>query len=552
MPWPAKALPASAIGRQHWLCLALIFAGHTCITLYWLRLDQQPPLWDMALHQSVGLRFHDYYLPQGNQEATSWWDISGAYPPFYHHLPALAFVFGRDGDMAVMANIPITALLLLGTFLLGCRWFSASAGLWAALLLACFPYMAWISRETVIDYTLTAVVLWCILALECTQAFSRRVDSLILGGLLALCALTKWIGPLFLILPMLYFYLKGWSPPEKQVRAEVSGDSSRKFIPPLTQRGRNFWDAILIAGALTLLWYGPKLPEIIQFLRRNTLVGAAEGEPPVFSWQSTVYYLRLLEGQQLHLFFSLAVLAGLFYAFRKQRTAFNVLVCWILSGYIGLTLLRTKDPRFSLPYLPAMALLSACWIDGLSIRWIGPAARILMAGMAIGTFWLVSFGWGQLPREVVLCKGYQGSYSWDWRLYSQDYFGLLGPPRSAIWPQEKILWRIVQEGTKKENWKLGIVPDFPRFNHENLRLAARLRRWPVDVYRIGGSEDNSESFLSQMDFIIVAEGQQGMEWSTRHSKDVNQFVGNHPEQFTVDLSCRLPDGNHLRLYRVKR
>jgi len=544
-----------SIPWRHWVCLALILLGHTAANGYWLAVDRQPPLWDMALHQSIGIRYLDYYTGAGLQEKESWWDISGAYPPLYHHFLAFVFLFGRGSDTAVLGNTALIAMLLLGTYVLGRRWFSPAVGLLAAICLVCFPYMAWISRETVIDNAMAAVVLWTLIILDRCRGWKQRGHTLIFGALIASGAMTKWISPVFLALPAMYSWWKARSAAAATNRFPETTDSSRaagNLVRPLTAAGRNLLDAAILSFALVLLWYGRKLPEILEFLRRNTLVGAAEGEPPVFSMASALYYLRLLEGQQLHAFFFLLAAAGAVYAWFRRRDSWKFLMLWIFSGYIGLTLLRTKDPRFSLPLLPAMAILCACWTEGISFRIRRGMVRGAIILAALGIFWLSSFGWDSIPREVVLVKGYQGALSWDWKLYSQDYFGLLGPPRPQIWPQEEILLRVKKNVVAGEIRQLGIVPDFPRFNHENLRLHALLSRWPIRVQRLGSLEGGGAERLAQMDFLLVAEGKQGMEWSTRENEKVNGYIFARPQQFVIDSFYTLPDGTHLRLYRVEK
>ncbi len=551
MPSASEKELRAPVPRAHLLCLLLIFLGQAAANYIWLQSDRQPPLWDMALHQSIGLRYGDIYVGNDNPGTGGWWAVSGAYPPLYHHLLAAAFLLGRDSDAATLANVPATLLLIFGTYLLGRRWFSAPTGLLAALLLVCFPYMAWISRETVIDYTMAALVLWTLIALEASEGFSRKGASLWTGVLLAGCALTKWIAPFFLALPVLMARCRKMPEVDRQADNAAGSAGAESFAPVLHPRTVNLVDAILAAGGISLLWYFPKLPEIMDFLRRNTAVGAAEGEPPVFSLQSLVYYLRLAEGQQLHLLFSAMALAGFLYAWFHHRESFFKILGWIASGYVVLTLLRTKDPRFSLPLLPALAVLAVCWIEGIRPSLPRRLSYAFFAAAAIGSFLLASFGCRYLPREILLAEGYQGSFRWDWKLYSQDYFGLLGAPSEVPWPQQEILERVGTSLPGNRRGKLALVPDFPRFNHENLRLAALLAKRPIEVLRLGSLHGGGEEALQQSDFILVSESGQGMEWSTRGSREVTQYILDRPERFTVDSFYTLPDGIHLRLYRRK-
>jgi hypothetical protein len=175
-----------------------------------------------------------------------------------------------------------------------------------------------------------------------------------------------------------------------------------------------------------------------------------------------------------------------------------------------------------------------------------------MGLLCLGIFLLSSFGWKAVPREALIGKGYQGGYSWDWKWYAQDYFGILGPPRTEVWPQEEILLHVMKGASGKASWQIGIVPDFPRFNHENLRLEALLHRWPLGIHRIGSLAAGGDQRLSQMDYLIVAEGKQGMEWSTKENEIINGYIFARPQRFVIDSFYKLPDGISLRLYRVQK
>ena len=73
------------------------------------------------------------------------------------------------------------------------------------------------------------------------------------------------------------------------------------------QRTFNLIAATGIAAGGAGIWYLPNLPRLFRYFFENAQIGAREGEPPVISFQSFIYYLRLLEGYQ---FF--AILFGLF------------------------------------------------------------------------------------------------------------------------------------------------------------------------------------------------------------------------------------------------
>jgi 4-amino-4-deoxy-L-arabinose transferase-like glycosyltransferase len=71
----------------------------------------------------------------------------------------------------------------------------------AAVITAFYPYLLWISRETIIDYWLTAIVAASMWALIKTKEFSDLRWSMVFGLFAGIGMLTKWTFPFFLIMP---------------------------------------------------------------------------------------------------------------------------------------------------------------------------------------------------------------------------------------------------------------------------------------------------------------------------------------------------------------
>jgi len=157
-----------------------------------------------------------------------------------------------------------------------------------------------------------------------------------------------------------------------------------------------------------------------------------------------------------------------------------------------------------------------------------------------------------LPQELVLARGYSGGLRWDWNLYLQHYFHILGQPRREDWKQEEILRKMAEDarirGVQPE---LALIPDLPRFNYDNFILMARLRGLPADISRPQGEPKGIESFAG-FNYVIMTEGDQGMPWTTAASRALNQLVIDDPRTFRLVESYVLPDGNRARLYSVDR
>jgi len=503
------------------------------VNAVWLQRDTRPPVWDMALHQTYALN----YWPHAPAEAPSvpLLSRSGNYPPFVHLAIALCYaLFYPDPRVAVLANLPATVLLFWSVYMLAVDLAGISAARWACLLTALTPYLIWMSRETVLDYWLAAWVAAALVVLLRTDEFRSRPHAILFGVICALGLLTKWLFAGFLLVPLLYVCVRSriWRAPSRLL-----------FLA----------DALLIAGLLAGVWYLPNLPNLVRYFVENAKIGAREGEPRIFSLQSFIYYLRLLEGYQLFgLLFLLVVISAVFVWRRKLMRHGTFLVAALLGGWAAMTLLRTKDPRFTMPLLGPLFIIAGAWLQSWKPGW---AARSFKAGLVAVLClqaYATNFGVTWLPQEVILAHGYNGSLRWDWNLFLQHYFHILGAPRREDWRQEEILSKIDADARMRGVQPvLALVPDLPRFNSANFLLLARLRGLPMRIVHIQAEPRGVQSFAGY-NYVIMAEGDQGMSWSTVTSRALNQIIVDDPGTFRLVALFQLPDGNGVRLYFIRR
>ncbi len=165
--------------------------------------------------------------------------------------------------------------------------------------------------------------------------------------------------------------------------------------------------------------------------------------------------------------------------------------------------------------------------------------------------YLINFGVKWMPDKVALLDGYQGSLRWDWNLYMQNYFGILGPPRDENWKLHEILSRVHDDATSTGlRPSLGLVPDLPRFNVSSFNLCARLLKIPVWVGRLGLTPQGIYP-LQAVDYVVTAEGDQGMSWTTQGNEEVNKLI-NRSAIFSRLETFPLPNGEQASLYRISR
>jgi hypothetical protein len=502
------------------------------INALWLMRDTRPPVWDMALHQTYAFNYVPGYNPATDVD---FWRASGNYPPFVHLAIAACYIlFHPAPHIAVLANLPATLLLLWAIHGLASDLAGVVAARWACLLTGFTPYMLWMSRETVLDYWLSAWVAAALLVLLRSRAFASRTASLLMGVTIALGMLTKWLFAGFLPFPMALVCL----------RTRIWRDRERLI---------NLADTLLIAAVGAAVWYLPNMSGLVHHFVENARIGAREGEPAVLSIQSLIYYLRLLEGYQLFgvqfVFFAVSA----FYVIRRKQLSDGAfLLVSITGGWLVMTLLRTKDPRFTMPLLGLLAILPGAWIQSWPRRWPTRAFKTALLCFVVVQAYVTSFGVRWLPQQVVIARGYRGSLAWDWNLYSQHYFHVLGPPRRENWRQDEILLRAAEHARSTgAELSLAIVPDLPCFNAANFGLYARLRGIDAQVDHPQSAEKGKASFDS-FSYAVMKEGDQGMPWTTTGSASLNKVIVDEPRIFELLGMYPLPDGDYARLYCIRR
>ena len=502
------------------------------MNILWLSLDTRPPVWDMAVHQGYALN----YLSDPNATAGGdlrLWERSGNYPPLVHiGIAALFLIFHPGPHIAVLVNLPATFLLVWALYNLAQEQAGTGAARWACILVAFIPYLTWVSRETILDYWLSALFAAALVALRKTRGFQSHQWSLLLGGILALGLLTKWFLAGLMFVPLVYVFINEriWRHHERRI---------------------HFADALIIPGIVAGLWYFPNIPRLVRYFGENAAIGALEGEPLIFSFQSWIYYLRLLEGYQLFaLLFVVLCLACIFLWRDENLSDWKFLLLTIAGGWLVMTLLRTKDPRFTMPLLGLLAIIAGTWVHSWGKNIFGRVLQFLLVLLLVFQVYAANFGISWIPGRVVIARGYQGSLRWDWNLYLQDYFGVFGEPKRENWQQDEIL-RDLMNDSKARNVdpKVALVPDLPRFNESNFTLYARMRSLPVEMRHLQSVADGVRSFKGY-NYALMAEGDQGMSWTTGLSKAMNQIIVDHPEVFRLVETYPLPEDNGARLYYI--
>jgi hypothetical protein len=429
--------------------LGLTVVVMTALNLLWVALDKRSPYWDMARHLGDSLfTKNSFAFAHPLRFLTAY----VYYPSFvYWVTDAFYLVLGTAQWVAILSQAVFLTVLIYSTYGIGNRLWNRSVGLLSAFFVATTPMFVTMFKWYMLDAPLAAMAALALYLLIRSESFSSRKFSLLFGGVSGLGMLTKWTFP-FVI----------WLPVAAALLVPLKTTLTRRSWHPLV----NAIAAGLLAFAICGTWY---VHNYSQLRTANALfnkrAAEIEGDPSVGSLQSVLWYAWNLVNEQLYLVPFLVFVAGFVFVFRKNESAsrnyYPVLA--IVGSYVAFTLLQNKDYRFTMPMLPAVAVVAVSWLEFLRprVRW-WLKGGIVAYGVA--AFLTVSFGTGVVPKDwvihikprsytsdiVAFMPGYDAGSATRAQgitLFAQHGW-LVGPPSGEQWHQEDVFKDIATRAPK--------------------------------------------------------------------------------------------------------
>jgi len=495
--------PASGEAGRDW---ALVGAGWLALALaltVWLAMDRRPPEWDYANHLERAVHCAQD-LGRGDWRAIV--ERSSFYPPLVPCAAGLLYRLAPSDAAAAQAVI----LLFLGlgmaaTYLLARDVAGSTAGVAAAWIFGSAPFVLYMALRFQLDLPLAAVVALALVAIRRTDRFTRRPASLVAGIACAAGMLVKPTFALYVAAPIV------WVLARERSRRSLLGAGL----------------AVGVAATLSLPWYGPRLFGLpMQLANRSVKNAALEGKPETLTSASLGFYPAWLL-PQLGLLAVALLLAGLVIAVMR-RHGFAIVA--FAAPFVVCLLVRNKDLRYTLPLLPAAAVL---------------------AGMAAGA--LPSRA--RLPVLVVLgLVGAAQVGSTAWELPPPFYLpGLAVPsvlPSPAMrddWRQRDVLRAIAADGGGRPA-TVSVVPNHQFFSVSNFRYYAVRDGLPLRFVRAW------DGVPLGIDYIVLKSGAIGPTWTAEKIERATAELGRNPSLarvYPVVGDFRLPDGSSATL-RVRR
>jgi hypothetical protein len=495
------------------LLLALLFAVLSSVSAVWILIDRRPPEWDHANHLERAVHCYSALRIVSDSAVREILESSSFYPPLVTCAAgALYFVFPIAPLTAQAVMMGFLGLAMACLYGLGRRLVDTETGLWAAFFLGTAPFVVFSLTNFQLDLPLAAMAAVALYTLVRAEDFSNPRWSLAFGAALGLGMLTK---PPFAVYVAPPFAWTLW-------RACRSPDRGRRLA----------WAAasLAVGVVLALPWYGPRLFGLpMQIFSRSFKQAAEQRNPEPLTAAGLLYYPRTLP-TQLGLLAGLLLLWGL-WTLRKNRTARPLLWIATLVPFLVFSLIQNKNLRYTLPILPAAALVAAVGLRGLPVtarRWVGAAALILGALHISMTLFHVPAP-PTLPGMTLP-------------------MALGRPPSGADWKHDSILADLARESGGKPV-TVAVIPNDNFFSVSNFRYEVVRRGLPYRMTRAWSDAPFG------VDFVILKSGDQGPDYSAaRPERLTRAFAGGDPywvSAFPVVGQYSLPDGS-VGVLRARR
>ena len=549
----------SRFGSHHFFLLAIIIwiVGGNFI---WMFLDIRPPSWDQGLHL---FRTFNYWeaLSSGSED---WWqdmlNVEPFYPPFYHlSLIPLSLIFGFALDTGVIGNSFYMVIMALSIYGIGKILYTRNTGLIAAFLTSSYPLIVSMSREYLISVMLTAMTTLAYYLFLKSENFEDKKYSLWFSFIFAVGLMVKWtffiyvlpavlaglwgekidlkdrtiqftyyIGMIAALLIVPFFILiigaQRWIPLTLEFLLIWALVKNFPKTSLSTQKTLNLIFLSCISVLICFPWYAHNLINILIGMSKFAFPSSVLKGSMAWDLGIWAFYLEVISRQMGYPLMAIFVITLFLYIFKKDR--FNwILLAWAILPIIVFTFVNNKGARYTMPSLPAMALITAVvltQVKNISLR------KFLYSITGITTLVTVLYN-GFIPKPAFL-----------------PYLGQGNLPITQLWPINAMLDDIIEESKpeKREQLIVRTLANYNYFQRGAFRDFAALRDLPIVMKGV------KRNVGEMTDFFITRSG----DFSSQSPNAINSInlLMKDPaltKTFKLFRSYPLPDGNLGLLYK---
>lgn len=535
------------IGLMSKICSDRYVLPLTCIIVFfvitniiWIRLDVAPPMWDQSQYLEGSKVLYRTLVKEGvvsfltafSETFKNKAPLIGALPiPFY-------ILFGEGFKSALLMNLAFLVLSSCYLYRLCLLISGKKEAILSVFILNSFPLVFSLSREFLADYGLmTFVILWMFYLLR-SNCFEEKKYVPVLGVIFGLGMLMKIGFLLYVLFPTFFLLIKMIFELKKLPKSYI----------------KNIFVTLLIGVLISGTWYFKN----ISFAISNVLlagygsVAKNYGTGDVFSIGAIFdyWFIFINHGISAYFFFIIIFLAAanIFAYIKKGSIAgidishFCFLIIWVTLPFFVLTFGVNKDIRYTVPFLPALAMLIGITIiQLLKVRKYGRFLLFVLMIFPLFNYFFISFY--QKPISVRA-----GQF-----ILLRNWLNIGHPPiRWGHWPDEEIIEFIQNDSirTGKKNALATLLFNHPYINEDNLNYYSRGARFQT-VHQTNENISGTVARIEQdSDYIVTKSDNIGPDYANIGNLKVIKILENGGLKFRrIGVIHHIPDGTTLTIYK---
>ena len=444
------------------------------VNVYYFHVSKRPTFWDDSSYLTGSLDLYDALTGKGVPGMVNAFShLYGNKAPLICVFPIpIYLLFGRDYDPRCLVGVGFLILMSIYIFRLGtCLW-SPAEGLLAVAIAQTMPLLYGLTRQFLVDYGLAAMVVMWMFYLLCSGGFTTRA-ILRLGALLGIGILMKITFPLYVGVPTLLMAgLFIW-------RERVWRFALRTILA--------LCSILAIGGAIASIWYIANLKTILGFALSAGYgkLSVNYGNTSVFSWPVISTYWALLVVCALSCWYAVLFLGLLPFWIKSlwSKGANNigtgaVIFLWVLVPFAATTLGVNKDPRYTAPFLPALALFLAYLIRSV----FGRTRFFPIIAGALMIVPTIAYASASLPALEHMGDFKIGRWVF-WSPHLAWYASV--PASEGGWDQQQILNMVCSDAQTRPNGARVLIPIAHQYlNNANMAYYATRLKCNVQVIGI--------------------------------------------------------------------
>lgn len=190
---------------------------------------------------------------------------------------------------------------------------------------------------------------------------------------------------------------------------------------------------------------------------------------------------------------------------------YTILGIWLLAAYVVLTVTPNKDfERYTVPLLPAIAVLIGCWVDEISSTTLRTVAMISVGLLGLFNYCALTFGIALLPPEIRRS---------DVTIFSRQHYLKRWFHYRQRWPIPDALATVASQISLAYSLpaKIYVMPNHAMINPNTLMAFATEKRYPF-LFTANGEKILDADRVRSFDFVVIKTGEnQGPKFAYRES-----------------------------------